>query len=320
MNRKRLSIIIPVYNVGAYLNKCVVSIIKQITADDEVLLIEDCSTDNSLSICKELAEQHPNIYLHRHNINKGLSEARNTGIKHAQGEYITFVDSDDFLEEDTLKVNMDIIAEHNDVDILEYPVSVHHFSDKCYRYTPGENIIETYKQWLMRKGHRHSYAWNKIYRRQLWDGTEFPPRKRVEDLYTIPYIIEKAQCIYASNIGTYYYCQRNSSICTRASLPFYHDHLEASALLFQHIKEQSIADKHFLDILYCETCDSQIVFFQNGGKDCLLPAHTISATSIFHAKTLTQLFKMALMLLLRGKYPKAMARIRNKFIHQQPCQ
>jgi hypothetical protein len=51
-----------------------------------------------------------------------------------------------------------------------------------------------------------------------------------------------------------------------------------------------------------------------------LPAHTISATSIFHAKTLTQLFKMALMLLLRGNYPKAMAQIRNKFIHQQPCQ
>lgn len=321
MNNKRLSIIIPVYNVGTYLNKCAASIISQTTANDEILLIEDCSTDNSLAICKELAETHPNIHLHRHATNKGLSEARNTGIRLAQGEYITFIDSDDYLENDTLKENMDILAEHPDTDILEYPVSIHHLSDKCYIYTPGENKIETNKDWILRKGYRYSFAWNKIYRRNLWNGIEFPPRKNVEDLYTIPYIIEKSQIIYASNKGTYYYCQRNSSICTRASLPFYYDHLEASVLLFQHIKEKNIVDKHFLDILYCETCDTQIIYYQNGGKAHLLSPHTISVSSISHAKTITQQTKMALMILLRGKYAKTIAQIKKKLTKQrQPCQ
>lgn len=320
MNNKRLSIIIPVYNVGAHLNKCVASIISQTTADDEILLIEDCSTDNSLAICKVLAETHPNIHLHRHAANKGLSEARNTGIRLAQGEYITFTDSDDYLEKDTLKENMDLLAEHPDIDILEFPVSVHHLSDKCYRYTPGENKIEKHKDWVHRKGYRHSFAWNKIYRRKLWKDIQFPPQKHLEDLYTIPYVIEKAQNIYASNKGTYYYCQRNSSICTCASLPFYHDHLEASVLLFQRIKDKNIADKHFLDTLYLETCDTQIVYYQNGGKAHLIPPHTISASSTFHSKTITQQIKMVLMLLLRGKYTKVIAQIRKKITHQQPCQ
>lgn len=314
MKSIRLSIVVPVYNVESFLETCINSIIGQITEQDEIILVEDCSTDSSSKLCEELASKHKQILLVRHDHNKGLSEARNSGIKVAKGQYITFVDSDDYIEPGTYTENLKIIEQNSQIDILEYPVSVHHLSDKCYNYIPGNNQLETYKEWLMRKGYRHSYAWNKIFRRTLWEGTEFPAGKHVEDLYTIPYIAEKAHNIFASNKGIYYYCKRESSICKRADLPFYYDHLKASATLFQHVKEKNILSKRHIDILYCEVSDTQVVFKQNGGEELILPPHTISASSIFHATTKPQYTKMALIFLLRNKYTTAMAWIRKRII------
>ncbi len=94
-----LSIIIPVYNVEKYLRCCLDSLIKQLQEDVEILLIDDCSTDNSVDICWEYVEKHKNIRLLRQLKNQGVSAARNRGIDEAKGEYITFVDSDDFIAE-----------------------------------------------------------------------------------------------------------------------------------------------------------------------------------------------------------------------------
>ena len=99
---RELSIIIPVYNVESYLEECLESIpLISLGNQIEIILVNDGSTDNSLSICQTYSIKYPNIKLISQK-NQGLSEARNTGIKNAQGKYLLFLDSDDFLKKDTL--------------------------------------------------------------------------------------------------------------------------------------------------------------------------------------------------------------------------
>ena len=111
-----ISIIIPVYNCSKYINKCIDSIISQKGVDYEILLIDDGSTDSSGNICDLYAKKHKNIMVY-HKENEGVSAARNTGIDKCRGEYITFVDSDDFLEPNALSLKLKKLIEL-DVDIV----------------------------------------------------------------------------------------------------------------------------------------------------------------------------------------------------------
>ena len=95
----KLSVVIPVYNVEKYLDKCVESIVNQTFKDLEIILVDDGSTDESGKMCDEWTEKDTRIKV-IHKINGGLSSARNAGIKQAKGEYISFIDSDDFVEQD----------------------------------------------------------------------------------------------------------------------------------------------------------------------------------------------------------------------------
>lgn len=312
-----ISIIIPVYNVEDYLEDCIKSFIEQLTPNDEVILVEDCSTDSSPLICSSLANKNPQISIIKHPHNKGLSEARNSGIFAAKEEYITFIDSDDFLAPNTLTQNLQILRDNPSIDILEYPVSVHYYSDQNYTYSPGENKTETYAEWIKREGYRHSFACNKIFKKKLWtEGRKFPPGKYFEDLYTIPYIMEKASIIYASNHGQYFYCQRKKSICSSAGLAFHMDHIEASANLFTKIKTKNILNKQELDIMYCQICDPQIMFYINGGTANKLPRHKISFSSIFSANTIILKFKTLLLWMLESKYCCTFAKIRKTLINK----
>lgn len=311
MSRKRLSIIIPVYNVEEYLEDCICSIIKQISDDDEIILVNDCSTDNSLVLCKQLAETHKLMHIISHKENLGLSEARNSGINVSEGKYITFIDSDDYIAPNTLNVNLDKLIQDPTIDILEYPVKVHHLSDDSYLYTPGNNKNENFKLWLNRKGYQHSYAWNKIYKKELFEGIKFPRNRYVEDLFTVPYIMERVNKIYASNKGLYYYCRRSKSICTSANIKFYEDHLLGSVTFFNHIKDKKYLDTKKQDILYLETCNSQILYLQYGGKQELLNHHRIKFTSIKECSTLSSKTKMLLCWLLGKRYCQVMTSIRN---------
>lgn len=307
----RLSIIVPVYNVEEHLEACIKSFIGETTSDDEVILVEDRSTDGSATLCAILAAQHDNIRIIRHEINKGLSEARNSGIKAASGTYITFVDSDDYLAPGTLAENMKTLTGNPSIDILEYPVSVHHLSKRNYRYTPGNNTTETHADWLHRKGYQHSYACNKIFRRELWEDTPFPAGKYVEDLHTIPYVMEKATHIHASDAGLYYYCERQTSICRTPRSTFYKDHLEASVKLFRHIASLQVLNRQETDILYCETCNPQIIYYTHGGTQNHLPHHDISFSSIAQAPNVTMKIKMLMMWSLGKYYCKVCASIKN---------
>ena len=204
----KLSIIIPVYRVETYLDFCLKSIVQQNVDDCEVILVNDGSPDRSGDICDEWCRKNRNFQVIHCAQNKGLSAARNKGIEKAHGEYITFIDSDDYLSPNTLKSNLELLEKAPDVDVLEYPVCVEHGAESSYHYVPGKGEVVSFPEWMTRKGYMHSYAWNKLYRRTLWEKKRFPEGKLFEDVYTIPFILQQAGHILRSNRGLYYYCNR----------------------------------------------------------------------------------------------------------------
>ena len=116
-----LSIVIPIYNVERTLQRCIDSVLGQSFQDFEMILVDDGSKDNSSVMADEIAQSDSRISV-IHQSNQGLSAARNTGIKVAKGKYITFIDSDDFIAQDTYKGIIDLLNAHPEYDILEFSV------------------------------------------------------------------------------------------------------------------------------------------------------------------------------------------------------
>lgn len=186
----KLSIIIPVYNTSQTLKRCIESIQKQSFTDYELILIDDGSVDESAALCDTYKKKDENIKV-KHQKNKGLSVARNVGLEMVQGEYITFVDSDDSISENTLQELMDELAKHPEVDLLEYPILErinHPTKEKLLTFTSNE-YNDAAEYWLKERAYHHTYACNKIYKRHLFNTIRFPEEKIFEDALTLPYLI-----------------------------------------------------------------------------------------------------------------------------------
>lgn len=214
MEKELISIIVPIYNVEKYLEECIESLILQDYENIEIILVDDGSQDKSKKICDKYAEKHSNIKTY-HKENGGLSDARNYGIKKANGKYICFVDSDDFVKSDYISSMYDNLKKHN------VQISACGYS---YCYLNGEiinrnfqNIEERYDKdeaqiYMSLIGYFNVVAWNKLYDKKLFDDIEFPKGKTSEDMFIMYKIIEKAGSIYYSSKEKYLYRQREGSI------------------------------------------------------------------------------------------------------------
>ena len=211
----KLSIIVPVYRIRRYLQRCIESILQQTYTDYELILVDDGSTDGCGAICDRFAQECDKVKV-IHKKNGGLSSARNAGIAAARGEYITFVDGDDTVASGTYYYNMRILLSNPDIDILEYPVT------KDYE-TPQSEIISfkpekisgsanIFQDWIRRKGYEHSFSCNKIYRTDLFNFIRFPEGEVFEDTYITPILYESAYNVYYSDCGFYYYYKTQGSI------------------------------------------------------------------------------------------------------------
>ena len=212
-----LSIIIPVYNVEKTLRRCVESVLRQSFQNFEMILVNDGSTDNSATMVDEIARTDNRISV-IHQCNQGLSAARNTGIKAAKGEYITFIDSDDFIAQDTYKGVMKLLNAHPKYDILEFSV-IEKYGSKAQHPLILDDCVYQNKQeyWLKGQAYRHTYAWNKIYRRELFADIEFPKGRNFEDAHTLPKLMTAAKTIATTSLGTYYYCWNDAGITANAN-------------------------------------------------------------------------------------------------------
>lgn len=234
-----ISVIVPVYKVEKYIHKCIDSLIHQTYANLQILLVDDGSPDNCGKICDDYAKKDNRIEV-IHKKNGGLSDARNVAIKQAVGEYIGFVDSDDYISKDMYENLYNLISQ-NDAD-----VSICNF----YNVIKNKNIpkneentikiynkIEILKEILIDKNVQ-SYAWNKLYKKDLFDNITYPVGKKYEDIGTTFYIFEKCNKIVVTGKPMYFYLYRDDSIVNTNSEQTIIDYIDIIVERYDYIKKK----------------------------------------------------------------------------------
>lgn len=210
----KISIIIPVYNVEDYLSECVDSILNQTYENYEVLLIDDGSTDKSPQICDTYSEKNNKISV-IHTRNRGLSAARNLGTEKAQGEYIFYLDSDDYVENNVLE-RMFKIVEQDNADIV-CGNFMYTYPDRTVIAIKEEKeyeVLDTYSamEQLVKGKKIQNFAWGKLIKKEIALNHKFPVEKLFEDMYWTHYIIDQAGKIAIDYQSFVYYRQRDDSI------------------------------------------------------------------------------------------------------------
>lgn len=233
-----ISIIIPVYKVEIYLEKCIQSVINQTYENLQIILVDDGSPDNCGKICDEYAQKDHRIEV-IHKSNGGLSDARNKGLEIAKGEYIGFIDSDDYIESDMYEVLYNLLKQYNaDVSICNfYTVSQGKISIKNADNGINEyNRIEILKEILLDKNIQ-SYAWNKLYKKELFDEIKYPIGKKYEDIGTTFYLLEKCNKVVVTGKSEYYYINRQDSIVNNVTESTITDYIELIMQRYDYIEE-----------------------------------------------------------------------------------
>lgn len=203
-----VSVIVPVYNVGKYVGKCLRSLLQQSYGRVEIIVVDDGSTDESGKICDDLAQNEPRMRVF-HKKNGGLSSARNFGIAKARGEWLAFVDSDDY-------VRKNFISElYNAVLIEQAEVAVVGFDDikpKKEAMSGKDAVVKL----LVGQENIDIVTWNKIYKKSLFEGVKFPEGEKHEDSLTTYKILAKAEKVAYVPESLYVYRKREGSIMNEA--------------------------------------------------------------------------------------------------------
>lgn len=243
-NVPKVSIIVPIYNVEKYLEKCLKSIINQTYKNIEIILINDGSTDACKEICEKFKQEYDNkniILIHK--LNGGLSDARNVGIQNATGEYVSFVDSDDFIEIDMIEKMVSKLS--NDIDVV-----------MCGKYINYENGIEKKvcekKEQILTPQEAIVYinsfnaanmsAWGKLFKLENVKKKLFPVGKTSEDCFVMCHYLGNANTVCIMNDAFYHYVQRANSISRGKKINF--DFIDG------HRTQKEYIDKNYKDISY----------------------------------------------------------------------
>jgi glycosyltransferase involved in cell wall biosynthesis len=201
-----ISIIVPVYNTQQYLSRCIDSILQQTYEDLEIILIDDGSTDDSLKICKEYENRDKRIKVIQKE-NEGQGAARNFGLDFCKGEYIGFVDSDDYIMPDMYRLMLESLQVYK-ADIAICGFSRGHGFTLRKQPTPEQNSV--YDNFTLIKNYISTpyittCVWNKLYSRELWENIRFPKIRAREDVSVLYKILGKSQG--AVHIGSCQYIQ-----------------------------------------------------------------------------------------------------------------
>ena len=220
-----LSIIVPVYNVECYIERCLDSIVSQITKEVEILIIDDCSPDKSINICEKYAQRYPAIKIIRHEKNKKISAARNTGINNAEGRFCWFIDSDDYVQKGAVTSILKNIKENFETDTFFY--SSEKIDDNQKRQIKITDIpitfnLEQKKHMFLKKVMRCEYGfeiWNKIFLTEHLKkyNIEFPEKISYgEDIAFIYLYLQYARKVNLSSQSIYVYITRENSMMGKA--------------------------------------------------------------------------------------------------------
>lgn len=270
-----ISVIIPMYNVEKYLRQCIDSVLEQTYQNLEIILVDDGSPDNCGKICDEYAELDSRINV-IHKKNGGLSDARNVGIEIAKGEYITFIDSDDFITKDYVEYLYQLLENGNAdmsvcqrLDVDEEGVSLNIKINvkeqvvvgnrECMRAYVEERSVET-------------AAWGKLYKTEMFKQVRYPVGKYHEDVFTTYLLIAQCEKIAIGSEQKYGYRSRTESI-TKSSFSKKHlDSVEGT------IKRGEFVGKKYPE--FAQVANSQIVYAANYCVMKMIKAEVVDTQSI----------------------------------------
>lgn len=209
-----ISVIVPIYNVEKYLARCVDSIVNQTYKNLEIILVDDGSPDRCPQMCDDYAEKDSRIKV-VHKKNGGLSDARNEGMAVATGEYISFIDSDDYVSDDFFECLLDVMNKENS-DIAECSV-VKFYEDNRFDEFSDDLSVKTYDTQdamsaLIAENPFHQHVWNKLYKTELVKDIPYAVGKLNEDEFWTYRVFGRANKVARINKTMYYYFQRSSSI------------------------------------------------------------------------------------------------------------
>ncbi len=244
MLEPKISIIVPIYNVEKYLEKCIQSILNQTFNDFELILVDDGSPDGCADICDKYQAVDTRVQV-IHKKNGGLSDARNAGLELARGDYIGFVDSDDFIAENMYELLYENIQNsHADIAICNYTrvdeqdnlidkKDAYYIPD--YRCYEQEEFVE---EMVQEYGGYFVVTVNKLYKKEIFENLRFPIGKQHEDEFLIHRIIGKCHKIVCIKEVLYFYLQREGSIMNKKSSLGYMNFGEALIDRYHYTKEK----------------------------------------------------------------------------------
>lgn len=247
----KISVIVPVYNVEKYLNRCIDSILAQTYRDFELILVDDGSPDNCGEICDEYAAKDNRIHV-IHKENGGLSDARNAGLDwmfaNSKSEWVTFVDSDDWIHPRFLEIMYEAVTKFDTL------MSVCNYSmQEEYTDYPEINQIKMFckesEQAYIDKNIASMPAWAKLYHRTLWNDLRFPKGKVNEDAFTthIPFFNAKQVTVVYKEL--YYYFTNNSSLMRSEWTPKKMDEVEAWKKRLKYLKFNNYKKAYKKDLI-----------------------------------------------------------------------
>ena len=242
----KVSVIVPVYNVEKYIDKCLQSIKNQSLEDFECLIVNDGTKDNSIEIAKKTIGKDSRFrFLDKEN--GGLSDARNFGLNEATGEYICFIDSDDYIDRDLLKLSYEKAKEHNS-DIVCF--DLYYKDDDNLTISKGANFYDVSNyQSNSKLIFCNNSANNKLFKKDFIKEKKFIKGIWYEDLATIPLWMAQANNVSYIDKPLYYYVQRKESISHSADTRIFDIYIALS-----NIKEKLNLSSRDLSKLYLDNC------------------------------------------------------------------
>jgi len=250
MKNPLITVIIPVYKVEQYLEKCLDSVINQDYPYLEIILVDDGSPDSSGKICDEYAKNDKRIIV-IHKLNGGLSDARNVAIDLALGEYITFVDSDDFIEEDYISTLLNLAQKH-DVDITVSPFLYFKQRNEIKKNnTITKENVYTREEALKTMFYQADFdtnATSKLFKKELFEDVIFPKNLFYEDLATTYKLISKSKKIAFINKENYNYLLRDDSI---EGSPFSKKKYESLLKIIEELEIYKLQNLEFSKAIDC---------------------------------------------------------------------
>lgn len=232
-----ISVIVPIYNVEKYLTKCLDSILASTYKDLEIILVDDGSTDNCSQICDEYLKKDRRIKV-IHQQNGGLSDARNKGIDIARGDYISFIDSDDYIDKDLYSNVMDTFNSNDNIDIVVFGRYVE-YKNKTHIVVPDVNHPITGKEALIDLASFKGFdmaAWDKVYKRDIIADLRYPFGKKNEDYYLTYKLLDNSKMVMFIQKPFYHYVQRQNSISRNKKISF--DAVDGSLEEVEYVKKK----------------------------------------------------------------------------------